>query len=136
MADVALDIFQAIVILALIVLALPERRVFDPDPDDPDRTDAPEVPHFLDLTQVSTASADPSDGDGGHSGPSDGTSDGPREVVLEDEAESVASTAQALLCRPNERLRGCGSRWALSGAAAGSLFGTSRRATSTSSSTT
>jgi hypothetical protein len=69
-------IFQAIVILALIVLALPERRVFDPDPDDPDRPDAPEVPHFLDLTQVSTASADPSDGDGGHSGTSDGPSDG------------------------------------------------------------
>ncbi len=72
-------IFQAIVILALIVLALPERRVFDPDPDDPDRPDAPEVPHFLDLTQVSTASADPSDGDGGHSGTSDGTSDGPND---------------------------------------------------------
>ena len=54
-------IFQAIVILALIVLALPERRVLDPDPDDPDRPDAPEVPHFLDLTQVATAAADSTD---------------------------------------------------------------------------
>ena len=57
-------IFQAIVILALIVLALPERRVPDPDPDDPgdpDPPDAPEVPHSLDLTQVATAAADPID---------------------------------------------------------------------------
>jgi hypothetical protein len=57
-------IFQAIVILALIVLALPERRVLDPDPDDPDdpdRLDAPEVPHFLDLTEVATAAADPTE---------------------------------------------------------------------------
>ena len=51
-------VFQAIVILALIVLALPERRVLDPDPDDPDRPDAPEVPHSLDPTQVATAAAD------------------------------------------------------------------------------
>jgi hypothetical protein len=54
-------IFQAIVILALIVLALPERRVLDPDPDDPDRPDAPEVPHFLDLTLVATATSDSTD---------------------------------------------------------------------------
>jgi len=33
-------IFQAIVIAALVILALPERRVVDPDPDDPDAPDA------------------------------------------------------------------------------------------------
>jgi len=37
-------IFQVIVIAALVILALPERRVVDPDPDDPDAPDAPGVP--------------------------------------------------------------------------------------------
>ncbi len=45
-------ILQSIVILVLIVLALPERRVVDPDPDDPDQPNAPGVPHFLDLADI------------------------------------------------------------------------------------
>jgi hypothetical protein len=33
-------LLQGVVILALIILALPERKVVDPDPDDPDDPDA------------------------------------------------------------------------------------------------
>lgn len=36
-------IVQALVIAALIILALPERRVIDPDPDDPDAPGAPDA---------------------------------------------------------------------------------------------
>ena len=45
-------IVQGIVMVVLVILALPERRVLDPDPDDPDRPDAPETPHFLDLADI------------------------------------------------------------------------------------
>ena len=93
-------IFQAIVILALIVLALPERRVLDPDPDDPDdpdRPDAPEVPDFLDRTQVATAAADPIDS----MGPAGSTSTRPttppttRGAALEDSHDGNGMTKDA-----------------------------------------
>jgi hypothetical protein len=45
-------ILQGIVIVVLIVLALPERRVIDPDPDDPDDPTTGEAPHFLDSTDL------------------------------------------------------------------------------------
>ena len=97
-------LFQAIVILALIVLALPERRVLDPDPDDPDdpdRPDAPEVPHFLDLTQVATAATKPIDS----MGPAGSTSTRPttrpttppttRGAALEDSHDGYGMTKDA-----------------------------------------
>ena len=39
-------------IVVLVVLALPERRVVDPDPDDPDDPTTGEAPHFLDSTEL------------------------------------------------------------------------------------
>jgi GT2 family glycosyltransferase len=45
-------ILQGIVIVVLIVLALPERRVIDPDPDDPDDPTTGEAPHFLYSTDL------------------------------------------------------------------------------------
>ena len=54
-------IAQAIVIVALIILALPERRLVDPDPDDPDapdhldHLDAPDAPDALDAPDAPDA---------------------------------------------------------------------------------
>jgi hypothetical protein len=52
-------LLQAIVIAALIVLALPERRVIDPDPDDPDAPDAPDTPAFFEDPPLVGATARP-----------------------------------------------------------------------------
>lgn len=38
---------QGLVIIALIVLALPERRVIDPDPDDPDALETEDIPEVF-----------------------------------------------------------------------------------------
>jgi len=43
-------LLQGVVILALIILALPERRVLDPDPDDPDDPQAVDTPAFTEDT--------------------------------------------------------------------------------------
>jgi hypothetical protein len=43
-------LLQGVVILALIILALPERRVVDPDPDDPDDPQAVDTPAFTEDT--------------------------------------------------------------------------------------
>lgn len=50
-------LLQGVVIVALIILALPERRVIDPDPDDPDAPDAADTPAFADEPAMVVAAA-------------------------------------------------------------------------------